>query len=318
MSQEIYKIKLSTLIEKLGLKTFYVPYGKKESLDEIFVTTPEVNRPGLALTGFFDYFAENRLQLLGKAEYKFLEGLSDAERAERLDELFSKNIPAVIITHGLEVKPDVLASAQKYNIPLLCTDDSTSNMMSAIISILNVELAPRISRHGVLVEVYGEGILMIGESGVGKSEAAMELLKRGHRLVADDAVEIKRVSDRTLVGSSPELIRYFIELRGIGIVDVRQIFGMGAVKETEKINLVLSLEAWDETKTYDRLGLTSEYYEILGLKIPKITLPIKPGRNLAIIIEVAAMNNRLKRLGYNAAEELSRRYENATGISLDM
>ena len=309
MSNKNTSLKLSYLVEKLGLKTVYVPGSGSENCDDIDIITSEVNRPGLALTGYFTDFEKDRLQLMGNAEHGYLESLTPDDRKAKVDALFSRKFPALIICQGIEAIPEITESAKKYEIPLLGTEEPTSNVMSSVISLLSVKLAPQVTRHGVLVEVYGEGILMLGESGVGKSEAAMELLKRGHRLVADDAVEIKRVSNRTLVGTSPEIIRHLIELRGIGIVDVRQIFGMGAVKESEKIDLVLSLENWSQDTKYDRFGLEYEQYDILGLQVPMITSPIKPGRNLAVIIEVAAMNNRLKRLGYNAAAELNKRLE---------
>ena len=309
MSNRSCSLKLSYLVEKLGLKPVYVPGTGSENCDDVDIITSEVNRPGLALTGYFTDFEKDRLQLMGNAEHGYLESLTPEDRKAKVDALFSRKFPALIICQGIEAIPEIMESAKKYAIPLLGTEEPTSNVMSSVISLLSVKLAPQVTRHGVLVEVYGEGILMLGESGVGKSEAAMELLKRGHRLVADDAVEIKRVSNRTLVGSSPEIIRHLIELRGIGIVDVRQIFGMGAVKESEKIDLVLSLENWNQDTKYDRFGLEYEQYDILGLKVPMITIPIKPGRNLAVIIEVAAMNNRLKRLGYNAAAELNKRLE---------
>ena len=309
MSNKNTSLKLSYLVEKLGLKTVYVSGGGSENCDDIDIITSEVNRPGLALTGYFTDFEKDRLQLMGNAEHGYLESLTPDDRKAKVDALFSRKFPALIICQGIKAIPEITESAKKYEIPLLGTEEPTSNVMSSVISLLSVKLAPQVTRHGVLVEVYGEGILMLGESGVGKSEAAMELLKRGHRLVADDAVEIKRVSNRTLVGTSPEIIRHLIELRGIGIVDVRQIFGMGAVKESEKIDLVLSLENWSQDTKYDRFGLEYEQYDILGLQVPMITIPIKPGRNLAVIIEVAAMNNRLKRLGYNAAAELNKRLE---------
>ena len=309
MSNRNTSLKLSYLVEKLGLKTVYVPGSGSENCDDIDIITSEVNRPGLALTGYFTDFEKDRLQLMGNAEHGYLESLTPDDRKAKVDALFSRKFPALIICQGIEAIPEITESAKKYEIPLLGTEEPTSNVMSSVISLLSVKLAPQVTRHGVLVEVYGEGILMLGESGVGKSKAAMELLKRGHRLVADDAVEIKRVSNRTLVGTSPEIIRHLIELRGIGIVDVRQIFGMGPVKESEKIDLVLSLENWSQDTKYDRFGLEYEQYDILGLQVPMITIPIKPGRNLAVIIEVAAMNNRLKRLGYNAAAELNKRLE---------
>ena len=280
MSNKNTSLKLSYLVEKLGLKTVYVPGSGSENCDDIDIITSEVNRPGLALTGYFTDFEKDRLQLMGNAEHGYLESLTPDDRKAKVDALFSRKFPALIICQGIEAIPEITESAKKYEIPLLGTEEPTSNVMSSVISLLSVKLAPQVTRHGVLVEVYGEGILMLGESGVGKSEAAMELLKRGHRLVADDAVEIKRVSNRTLVGTSPEIIRHLIELRGIGIVDVRQIFGMGAVKESEKIDLVLSLENWSQDTKYDRFGLEYQQYDILGLQVPMITIPIKPGRNL--------------------------------------
>ena len=275
MSNKNTSLKLSYLVEKLGLKTVYVPGGGSENCDDIDIITSEVNRPGLALTGYFTDFEKDRLQLMGNAEHGYLESLTPDDRKAKVDALFSRKFPALIICQGIKAIPEITESAKKYEIPLLGTEEPTSNVMSSVISLLSVKLAPQVTRHGVLVEVYGEGILMLGESGVGKSEAAMELLKRGHRLVADDAVEIKRVSNRTLVGTSPEIIRHLIELRGIGIVDVRQIFGMGAVKESEKIDLVLSLENWSQDTKYDRFGLEYEQYDILGLQVPMITIPIK-------------------------------------------
>lgn len=271
------------------------------------VTCAEVNRPGLPIAGFFEYFQNERLQILGRVEYKYLEKLTGKQKYEAMLNIFKSDVPAVIITRGQEAFPELIRAAEETNLPVFRTEDSSSKFMAAVISYLSVELAPRITRHGVLVEVYGEGMLILGESGVGKSETAIELVKRGHRLVADDAVEIKRVSDKTLVGTSPDIIRHFIELRGIGIVDVRRIFGMGAIKETEKIDLVVNLEVWQAGKQYDRLGLTTEYMDILGLQIPCLNIPVRPGRNLAVVLEVAAMNNRQKRLGYNPAEELNNR-----------
>jgi len=278
-----------------------------KEMERIKITASDVNRPGLQLVGFFDYFDHERLQVIGKVETTYLSNMTSEERLRAFENLFSKKIPAVIITRNLEPFREMLFMAEKYNIPVLRTEETTSAFLGALIAYLNLGLAPRITRHGVLVEVYGEGILILGESGVGKSETAIELVKRGHRLVADDAVEIKRVSQRTLVGSAPEIIRHFIEIRGIGIIDVKKIFGMGAVKDTERIDLVINLEVWKENTVYDRLGLEEEYTNILGLDIPSLTIPVKPGRNLAIIVEVAAMNHRQKKMGYNAAEELNKR-----------
>ena len=298
-----YTIPLSTIINEFQLEEVYLP----SSADEIQISSREVSRPGLAFSGFMEVFEPFRIQIIGKAEHKYLAGLSDEERKLRIDAFFARKPVAVVITTNLPVYGELLYAAKAEAVPLLRTGERTSAFMAAIIAFLNTSLAPRITRHGVLVEVYGEGVLILGDSGIGKSETAIELVKRGHRLVADDAVEIKRVSNKTLVGSAPEMIRHLIELRGIGIVDVRRIFGMGAVKETEKIDLIIQLEPWDSQKQYERLGLDDNYYELLGLKKPTVTIPIKPGRNLAIIIEVAAMNNRQRRLGYNAAAELNKR-----------
>ncbi len=303
MTDISFTVKLSQLIEDFKLERLFItPEG-----ENIEIATPDINRPSLQLTGFYDYFDNNRIQILGMVEYTYLSQISHEERNRQLEMLFSKKIPALIITRGQELLDGMSEFAEKYGVPILRTQYSTSRFMSAVIAWLNKELAPRITRHGVLVEVYGEGILILGESGVGKSEAAIELVKRGHRLVADDAVEIKKVSDISLVGSSPEIIRHFIELRGIGIIDVKEIFGIGAVKNTEKIDMVINLETWVDGKHYDRLGLEEEYTEILGIRIPSLLIPVKPGRNLAVILEIAAMNNRQKRNGYNAAEELNKR-----------
>lgn len=298
-----YSIELSEVIREFNLEMIYGPEG----YESILIRCTDLNRPGLQLTGFFDYFDESRIEILGKVEMTFLESQESSVRAMRLDRLFAAGIPLLIITRGMEVYPELIEIAKKYKKPILRTDEQTSNFMAALIAFLNVQLAPRITRHGVLVEVYGEGILLLGESGVGKSETAIELVKRGHRLIADDAVELKRVSAKTLVGNAPEIIRHFIELRGIGVVDVRRIFGMGSIKPTEKVDLIINLEAWQDNKHYDRLGMDSEYTTILGVKIPSLTVPVKPGRNLAVILEVAAMNNRHKKMGYNAAQELTQR-----------
>lgn len=287
------------------------------NLDEILITTPEVNRPGLQLAGYLDYFGTDRVQIMGKVEAAYLETLSSEQRYRRLDEFFHKGFPCMIVARSLEVFPEMIAVAKKYNIPVLVSSEITSRFMSGLISYLNVKLAPREYRHGVLVEVYGEGILILGESGVGKSETALELVKRGHRLVADDSVELRKVSDKTIVGSSPKAIRHFLEIRGIGILDVKNLYGVGAVKMTESINLVINLELWNEKKQYERLGLEDEYVDILGIKIPSLTIPVRPGRNLAIIVEVAAMNNRQKKMGYNAAKEISERMMKNNGMDTD-
>ena len=256
------------------------------------------------MSGYYDYFDSDRIQVLGKSEHGFLEDLAPELRSRRMDELAGHKPPAIVVSRSLEIFPELKTSCETHGVPLLRSPDTTSGFMAALIAFLNVQLAPRITRHGVFVEVYGEGILLVGDSGVGKSETAIELVKRGHRLIADDAVEIRRVSNKTLVGSAPENIRHFIELRGIGIINARRIFGMGAVKVTEKIDMVIQLEQWDNEKVYDRMGLDNEYADILGIKVPMLTIPVKPGRNLAIIIEVASMNSRQKKMGYNAAQEL--------------
>ena len=274
----------------------------------VTLASMSVERPGLQLAGgFFDYFDPERIQIIGREETSYLKAFSSEERSAKIEKLFSQGIPVVFVTHVEDTCSEIIEQAKKYGIPVLASEDSTSNVLYNLISSLNVHLAPRITTHGVLVEVYGEGILLLGESGVGKSETAIELVKRGHRLIADDAVEIRKVSNKTLVGSSPENIRHFIELRGIGIVNARRLFGIGSVKMTEKINMVIQLEPWDQSKVYDRMGLDNEYIDILGNKIPCMTIPVKPGRNLAVIIEVAAMNNRQKKMGYNAAQELLKR-----------
>lgn len=297
---EVYTIPLSKIIHELQLETAFLP----KSADDILIQSRDVVRPGMELNGYHEYFDPNRIAVLGRAEMYMLESLKPERRAMALDSYLSLKPPAVIVARGIDPGKDFMEIAETYHVPVLRTTESTSNVVAPLVAYLNVELAPRITRHGVLVEVYGEGILLVGDSGVGKSETAIELIKRGHRLIADDAVEIRRVSSKSLVGQSPENIRHFIELRGIGIINARRIFGMGAVKLQEKIDMCINLEIWDATKVYDRMGMDSEYTEILGIKVPVMTIPVKPGRNLAIIIEVAAMNNRQKKMGYNAAYEL--------------
>lgn len=294
-------VALGAVIRELQLKVLYSPCDP----DNIPITRSEINRPALPLTGFFDCFEADRIQIVGITEHAYLKELEEQERRERIRALLSKKPPALVYTHKNPVDDIVIEAAKEFEIPLLCTDVNTSEFMAALIAFLNVKLAPTITRHGVLVEVYGEGILIIGDSGVGKSETAIELIKRGHRFIADDAVELRRVSAKTIVGTSPALIRHYIELRGIGIVDVRRLFGMGAIKETEKVDLVVQFEPWEKGKLYERLGMDEEYVEILGIKIPTLTVPVKPGRNLAVILEIAAMNNRQKRMGYNTAKEFN-------------
>jgi len=296
-----YSVALSKVIKAHSLETIYMP-DKPES--ELVIRSQDVNRPGLMFAGYEKYFDPLRVEFVGLAEMSYLTELDENTQRERVELFFSLKPPVVIITRNIDILPVMLEMAEKYEVPLLRTAEPTSEIMATLISYLNTELAERITRHGVMVEVYGEGILILGDSGVGKSETAVELIKRGHRLIADDAVESRKFSSRTLVGAAPDNIRHFIELRGIGIVNARNIFGIGSVKLTEKINMVIQLEQWDSSKAYDRLGLEDEYFNILGIKVPATVVPVKPGRNLAIIIEIAAMNNRQKRMGYNAAREL--------------
>ena len=297
-----FSVSLEKIIQSIHLEVLYTPV----SPTEIQIASADVGRTGLQRAGFMEHFDNLRIQLIGNAETAYMESINESSLRTTMDMLFAQKPPALIVARGLEVSPVVLESARRFEVPVLRTQESTSSIMSSLISLLQVELAPRVTRHGVLVEVYGEGILLLGESGVGKSETAIELVKRGHRLIADDAVEVRRVSNQTLVGSAPENIRHFIELRGIGIINVRRIFGMGAIKVTEKIDMLIQLEQWDQNKVYDRMGMENEYTQILGINVPSLTIPVKPGRNLAIIIEVAAMNNRQKKMGYNAAHELLR------------
>ena len=291
---------LSEVIKELSLVTEYTPCDTKE----ILISSRDINRPGLELTGFMEFFDPQRIILFGNTETGFLNKSGSEQKFHVLERLCKLKPPAIIVTRNLQPFDELMKAAKAHGVPVLRSGDSTSELSAALISFLNVQLAPRVTRHGVLVEVYGEGRLLIGDSGVGKSETAIELIKRGHRLIADDAVEIRRVSSKSRVGSSPENIRHFIELRGVGIINARRIFGMGAVKLTEKIDIVINMEAWDSTKVYDRMGIDNEYTEILGIEVPVLTIPIKPGRNTAVIIEVAAMNNRQKKMGYNAAQEL--------------
>lgn len=295
-----FSVAMSKFIKEFSLEVIYMPEGGEDTL----IQSTDVNRPGLNLAGFFEYFDPKRIEIMGRMEFAYLENLPEAERRARIFDMFEQGFPCIIMTRGLEIFPEMLEAASEHDRIVLRTQETTSSFMSGVISFLNVELAPRITRHGVLIEVYGEGVLLLGDSGVGKSETAIELVKRGHRLVADDAVEIRRVSNRSLVGSSPENIRHFLELRGIGIINARRLFGMGSIKVTEKIDLIIKMELWDPDKVYDRMGMESEYATILGLQIPCHTIPVKPGRNLAVILEVAAMNNRQKKMGYNAAQEL--------------
>ena len=298
---DTYSVALSSLVKEFDLTLLH------ESTDyaSIRLTMEDVARPGLQLAGFFDHYEPMRLQIMGNVEMSYMSKQQPEDRRRVYDRLFSYKFPAMVIARGIQPDEDLLAMAKKHNITLLSTQERTSSVTSAIIAYLRDALAPRISRHGVLIEAYGEGVLIIGDSGVGKSEAALELVKRGHRLIADDAVEIKKVSANSLLGTSPELIRNYIELRGIGIINVAKLFGIGAIKHDNEINLVVNIVPWDHHANYDRLGLEDHYTEILGVNVPMYTIPITPGRNLAMIIEVAAMNNRQRRIGYNAALEFT-------------
>lgn len=308
--EEKNRISLSSLINEFKLEKIYLP----NEPEEIYVTAPEVDRPGLALTGFFDLFETSRIQLIGNAECHYLTNMSDADRNTHIRDFVAHKPVVIMMTSGNKAFPELIRHCEEFGVPLLSTDESTSATMAALFASLNVHLAPCITRHGVLVEVYGEGILILGDSGVGKSETAIELVKRGHRLIADDAVEIKRVSKKSLVGSAPEILRHYVELRGIGIIDVRRLYGISAVKDTEKIDLVINLESWVQGKMYDRLGLDDHTVNILGIELPSLTIPVRPGRNLAIILEIAAMNNRQKKMGYNTAEEFNKRLMAMMGI----
>ena len=295
-----FSVPLSQIAEALNLTEVYVAENYKETN----ISTVEINRPGLELTGYLEFFDNKRNQVLGNTEFSYLGRYGPEAQKMVIDSIFSFGPPAVIICRDIEPSNAILESAKLHKVSIFSTPQSTSDLTASLVQYLNKELAPRITRHGVLVEVYGEGCLLTGDSGVGKSETAIELIKRGHRLVADDAVEIRRTAQTTLYGQSPENIRHFIELRGIGIINARKLFGMGAIKLQEKIDMVINLEQWDSSKVYDRMGLDNEYMKILGVEVPTLTIPVKPGRNLAVIIEVAAMNNRQKKMGYNAAREL--------------
>ena len=300
--ESLYSVKLGKLIQELNLEVLRGAEGYAERP----IRTEDVNRPGLQLTGFFDYFDPKRLQVIGRVETTYLSGLTEEQRRESFEQLLSQEIPALIISRGMEPYPECMEMAEKYDRTILRSQDTTSVFMSNVIAALKNYLSPRITRHGVLVDVYGEGVLLLGESGVGKSETAIELVKRGHRLIADDAVEIKRTAAMRLMGSAPELIRHYIELRGIGVIDVRRLFGMSAVKDEAEIDMVINLEQWKDGAMYDRLGLENLYTTILDVQVPSLTVPVKPGRNLAVIVEVAAMNNRHKKMGYNAALEFTK------------
>ncbi|MGM9521352.1 MAG: HPr(Ser) kinase/phosphatase [Oscillospiraceae bacterium] len=296
---------LKDLVEEVGLQIV----NRSTDFDKKLITTQVINRPGLQLTGFYEHFTTNRIQIIGINENAYLQNFTTEIRQQKFDDLMKSGIPALIIAHDVEMMPEYVSAAQKYDITLLKSQKETSEIMVAMMTRLNNAMAPKIMRHGVFVEVYGEGLLILGESGMGKSEAALELIKRGHRLISDDAVNIKKINSTTLMGTAPELIRNYIELRGIGVVDVRHIFGNGAVKMAEKIDLVVKLETWKQDANYDRLGNNTNYIDILGVKLPYLTVPITPGRNLAVILEVAAMNNRQKRMGYDSARDFTERLD---------
>lgn len=299
----MYTVELTKLVEKMNL----VNLTPEIDISQIMLNQPEVNRPALQLAGFFDYFNYDRVQIIGNVEYAYMEKMESDHGSGIMRKLMSHKIPCIVFCRNLSVREELLSLAKEYNVPIFQSAKSTSDFMGEVIRWLKVELAPRISIHGVLVDVYGEGILITGESGIGKSEAALELIKRGHRLVSDDVVEIKKVSDATLIGSAPDITRHFIELRGIGIIDVKALFGVESVKNTQAIDLVIRLEEWNKNKEYDRMGLQDQYTEFLGNKVVCHDLPIRPGRNLAIICESAAVNHRQKKMGYNAAQELYKR-----------
>jgi len=303
-------VQLAKLVRDCGLE----PLACAERIPEISIASSDINRPGLQLAGFFDYFGNDRVQVIGKVEMTYLDQMDSKARYDALLGLFSKNVPCVVLARGMEPHAELVELARQFQTPLLRTAEVTSRFTGNIISILNTELAPMETRHAELVEVYGEGVLIQGESGVGKSETALELVKRGHRLVADDLTEIRRVSSKTLVGTAPEIIRHLIEIRGIGILDVKHLYGVGSVKMTESINLVINMELWNPQKQYERLGVEDQFTDIMGLRIPSLTIPVRPGRNLAIIIEVAAMNNLQKKMGYNAAQAFSQRIINQQGF----
>ena len=297
----MYSVPLTQLVAEAGLSVYY----QASDYEKIRITVEDVSRPGLPMAGFFDHFEPMRLQVMGTVEMSYLNKLSSEGRSIVFDRFFSYKVPALVLARGSEPHPECLEQAKKHDVTILQSRESTSYVISYLITDLKNHLAPRITRHGVLVDVYGEGLLLLGDSGIGKSEAAVELLKRGHRLIADDAVEIKKISESRLVGTAPELIRNYIELRGIGVINVAKLFGMASIKEETFINLVINIVPWSDHEIYDRLGLENQYVELLGVQVPAITIPVTPGRNLAVNLEVAAMNNRQKRMGYNAAVEFT-------------
>ena len=308
--EDIYQVPLKTLVQEFGLQVVFAA----SDYETVRVEVEDVSRPGIQLVGYFEYFDARRLQVLGNVEMSYLSRLTEAERLAVFDQLLSMHVPALLIARNREPHAACLEMAKKHNVTLLRTAEPTSTIVSNLITYLRGALAPRITRHGVLMEVYGEGLLLTGESGMGKSETAVELLKRGHRLIADDAVEIRKISGNTLMGTAPAVIRNFVELRGIGIINVANIFGMGAIKAENQIDLVVNIVPWNSHEFYDRLGMEVQYTELMGVKIPTNTIPITPGRNLAIILEVAAMNNRQRKLGYNAALEFTEQFNQGSQL----
>ena len=309
----MYGVTITELIEKLGLRNMTMELDT----DAIVLVHPDVNRPALQLTGFFDHFDKDRVQIIGYVEQAYLDKLTPERRHEVYDALISSQIPCLLFSRGMKPEEDVLELCNHYGVPCMVSEKTTSDLMAEVIRWLNVKLAPCISIHGVLIDVFGEGVLIMGESGIGKSEAALELIKRGHRLITDDVVEIRKVSDDTLVGSAPDITKHFIELRGIGIIDVKTLYGVESVKDTQNIDMVIKLEDWSRYKEYDRLGLEDSYTEFLGNQVVCHTIPIRPGRNLAIIVESAAVNYRQKKMGYNAAQELYNRVQANLGKASD-
>ena len=307
MMQSRYTVPLKTVVEEMKLQ----PLHLSKDYDTALLTMADVNRPAMQLTGFYDYFDPKRIQVIGRVETTYLETLSHEDRLNAFALFMSYDIAGLVICHECEPFPECLEMAEKYDRNVFYTETDTSEFQARIIFLLHDYLAPRLTTHGVLVDVYGEGLLLTGDSGIGKSETALELIKRGHRLVADDAVEIKLIGEGVLVGTAPEIIRYYMELRGIGVINVRHLYGVGAVKPATSIDLVVKMENWVNGKAYDRLGIVSETEEILGVRLPAVTIPVTPGRNLAVILELAAMNNRQKKMGYNAAEMLAAEHDHA-------
>ena len=307
-----YSVKLKTIVQEHNLH----PIHLSKDYEQAVLTTADVNRPAMQLTGFYNYFDPRRLQIIGRVESTYLNTLSREERRKAYERFMAYDIAALVVCHGVTPSPECVEMAERYDRNLFVTDEDTSDFQSNVIAALHNYLAPRLTTHGVLVEIYGEGVLLMGDSGIGKSETALELIKRGHRLIADDAVEIRRVSRHSLMGSAPELIRYYMEIRGIGVINVRHLYGMGAVKPESNVDLVVQMEHWDREKAYDRLGLTNETASFVGVDIPQVTIPVRPGRNLAVIMELAAMNNRQKKMGYNAAVALAMEHDMAIDAGL--